>query len=199
MWTRQNHYLYTGQLLFGTLHSTQVLYNFCKTTIILLWNYYFGNRKELLDHIQTKKYFGVVTTRVFSQCFYSLMKPFSLNSLEQRDTDSLFATIPLWYSLFGMGCANGVECLCTQFVKCNTGVILSQSTRLCASYVLPVGWLCWPHSTRWMQNRTVPMVDTSLQWAGVCLRGSWFFWIRLWWHPSLLLGFQLWGILSVSH
>jgi len=28
---------------------------------------------------------------------------FFLNSLEQRDTDSLFPTIPLWYSLFGVG------------------------------------------------------------------------------------------------
>jgi len=101
---------------------------FCITTIIILWNYYFRNRKGLLDHIQTKKYFGIVTARVFSQRFYSLMKPFFLKSLEQRDTDSLFATIPLWYSLFGVDCTKGVECLCTQFVNCNTGVILSQST-----------------------------------------------------------------------
>jgi len=170
---------------------------------MLLWNYYFGNRKGLLDHIQTKKYFGVVTTRVFPQRFYSLMKPLFLKSLEQRDTDSLFATIPLCYSLFGVGCTKGVECLCTQFAKCNTGVILSQGTitwqTLCTRYFLPVGWFCWPHSTRSMHHRTVPMVDTSLQWAGVCLRGSWFIWTRLWWNPSLLLGFQLWGTLSASH
>jgi len=163
--------------------------HFFKTTIIFLWNYYFGNRKGLLYDIQTKKYFGVVTARVFPQRFYSLIKPFFLKSLEQRDTDSLFATIPLCYSLFGVGCTKGVECLCTQFMKCNTGVILSQSTStwqaLCARYLLPVGWFCWLHSTRWMYHRTVPMVDTSLQWAGVCLRGSWFFGTRFWWLPSL--------------
>jgi len=76
---------------------------FFKTTIILLSNYYFGNRKGRLDHIQTKKYFWVATVRVFFQRFYSLMKSFSLNSLEQRDTDCLFVTVPLWYSLFGVG------------------------------------------------------------------------------------------------
>ena len=128
---------------FWYFHSTKVLCTFFKTTIILSSNYHFGNRKGLLDHIQTKKYFGVVIARVFSQRFYSLMKHFFLNSLKQGDMDSLFATIPLWYSFFGVGCAKGVECFCTQFVKCNTGVILSQSTStwqpLCAMYVLPVG------------------------------------------------------------
>jgi len=77
----------------------------------------------------------------FSPAF--LMTPFFSKSLEQRDTDFLFATIPLCYSLFGVGCTKGVECLCTQFVKCKTGVILSQSTStwqaLCARYFLPVG------------------------------------------------------------
>jgi len=38
-------------------------------TIILLSNYYFGNRKGLLDHIQTKKYIWVVTAHVFSPAF----------------------------------------------------------------------------------------------------------------------------------
>jgi len=103
----------------------------------------------------------------------------------------------------GLCVVKGVEWLCIQIVKCNTGVILSQSTSiwqpLCARYVLPVGWSCWLHSTRWMYHRTVPMVYTSLQSAGVCLWGSWLFWTRLWWHPSDLLGFRLWGTLSVSH
>jgi len=81
---------------------------FCKTTIIFLWNYYLGNRKVLFDDIQTKKYFGVVTACVFPQRFYSLMKPFFLKSLEQRNTDSLFTTIPLCYSLFGVGCTSGM-------------------------------------------------------------------------------------------
>ena len=78
---------------------------FFKTTIILLSNCYFGNRRGLMDHIQTKNDFWVVTTHVFFQRFYSLMKLFFLNWLEQRDTDSLIliATIPLLYSLFGVG------------------------------------------------------------------------------------------------
>ena len=58
----------------------------------------------------------------------------------------------------GLCAVKGVEWLCIQFVKCNTGVILSQSTStwqpLCARYVLPVGWSCWLHSTRWMYHRT---------------------------------------------
>ena len=90
--------LYFRFEIMGGLRSHLLLF-----TIILLSNYYFGNRKGLLDHTQTKKYFWVVTARVFFQRFYSLMKLFSLNSLEQRDTDSLIATIPLWYLLFGVG------------------------------------------------------------------------------------------------
>ena len=101
----------------------------------------------------------------------------------------------------GLCVIKGVKWLCIQFVKCNT--ILSQSTStwqpLCARYVLPVGWSGWLHSSRWMYHRTVPMVDTSLESAGVCLWGSWFVWTRLWWHPSDLLCFRLWGTLSVSH
>jgi len=42
-----------------------------------------------------------------SPCFFPAClffnETFFLNSLEQLDTDSLFATIPLWYSLFGVG------------------------------------------------------------------------------------------------
>jgi len=34
MWTKQNYYSYTEQLLFGTLHSTKVLYTFFQ-------NYYY--------------------------------------------------------------------------------------------------------------------------------------------------------------
>jgi len=50
-----------------------------------------------------------MTARVFSQRFYCMMKPFFLKSLEQLDTDSLFATISLFYSLFGVACTKGVE------------------------------------------------------------------------------------------
>ena len=140
MWTKQNYYSYTEQLLFGTLHFTRVLYTFFQNYYYLLIKLLFWKQKRttVLDHIQTKKYFWVVTARVFFQRFDSLMNFFFLNSLEQRDTDSLIATIPLWYSLLGVGYVSfeGVEWVCIQFVKCNTGVILSQSTRtwqpLCA-------------------------------------------------------------------
>ena len=85
-----------------------------------------------------------MTAHVFPQHFYSLMKPFFLNLLEQRETDSLFATIQLWITCWrGLCVVKDVEWLCIQLVKCNTGVILSQSTStwqpLCARYVLPVG------------------------------------------------------------
>ena len=97
----------------------------------LLLSYYqtiiLGTEKDYWIIYKQKKYFWVVTTRVFPQRFYYLMKPFFLKSVEQLDTDSLFATIPLYYSLFGVACTKGVECLCTQSVKCNTGVILSES------------------------------------------------------------------------
>jgi len=163
----------------------------------------FRKQKRTIVWYTNKKVLWSLNSKCFFPAFLFFDDPFFLKSLEQRDTDSLFATIPLCYSLFGVGCTKGVECLCTQFVKCNTGVILSQSTStwqaLCARYLLPVGWFCWPHSTRRMYHRTVPMFDTSLQWAGVCLRESWFFWTRLWWLPSLLPGFQLWGTLSASH
>ena len=99
---------------------------------------------------------------------------------QQRVTDSLFATIPLWYSLFGVGYVSlRVWKDCSYDLWTVTGVILSQNTSarqpLCARYFLQVGWSCWPYSTPWMKHRTVPMVDTSLQSAGSCLWGSWFF------------------------
>ena len=105
MWTKQNYYSYTEQLLFGKLHSTKVLCTFFQNYYYLIIKLLFRKQQKILDHIQTKKYFWVVTARVFFQRFYSLMKLFSSfsNSLEERDTDFLIATIPLWYSLFGVG------------------------------------------------------------------------------------------------
>ena len=44
--------LYFRFEIMGGLRSHLLLF-----TIILLSNYYFGNRKGLLDHTQTKKYF----------------------------------------------------------------------------------------------------------------------------------------------
>jgi len=92
--------------------------------------------------------------------------------------------------------------VCIRFVSYNTGGILSQSTDawqpLCARYFSLVGWFCWPHSTRWMNHRTVPRVDTLLQSAGSCPSGSSWVWTRFWWYPIQLLGFRLWGTLSTS-
>jgi len=81
----------------------------CVPVLVLFQHGRTGNRKGLLDHIHTKKYFGVVTARDASQRFCYLMKYFFLKSLEQPDTDFLFATIPLCYSLFGVACTKGVE------------------------------------------------------------------------------------------
>jgi len=61
-----NYYVDKTKLLFILTPNNYFLINyipskyfasFFKTTIILLSNYYFGNRKGLLDHIQTNKYF----------------------------------------------------------------------------------------------------------------------------------------------
>ena len=56
MWTKQNYYSYSEQLLFGTLHSTEVLFTFFKTTIIklLFWKqkrtyWIITNKKVLLS------------------------------------------------------------------------------------------------------------------------------------------------------
>ena len=43
------------------------------------------------------------TKQLLFGAFLFFNEPFFLNSLEQRDTDSLIATIPLWCSLFGVG------------------------------------------------------------------------------------------------
>jgi len=114
-----------------------------------------------------------VTARVFSQRFFPLKKSFFLNSLEQRDTDSLFATIPLWYSLFGVGISrvwNGCVYNVWNVTHKSYSVRVQVLRPLCTRCVLPVGWSCWPHSTRWMYHRTVLMVDTSLHSAGLSLR-----------------------------
>ena len=103
MLTKQNYYSYTEQLLLGTLHFTRVLYTFFKNYYYLIIKLLFWKQKRTIGSYTNKKVLWVVTARVFFQRFYSLMKLFFLNSLEQRDTDSVIATIPLWYSLFGVG------------------------------------------------------------------------------------------------
>ena len=143
MWTKQNYHFYTEQLLFGTLLCTRVLYTFIQNYYYLIIKLQFWKQKRTIGSYTNKKVLFSRDSPCFSPAFLLLMKPFFFKSLAQLDTDSLFATIPMCYSLFGVACTKVVECLCTQFVKCNTGVILSPSTStwqpLCASHVLPVG------------------------------------------------------------
>jgi len=104
MWTNQNYYSHTEQQLFGTLHSTRVLYNFFKNYYYLIIKLLFWKQKRTIGSYTNKKVLLSGDSPCFFPDFYSLMKLFfSLNSLEQRDTDSLIATIPLWYSFFGVG------------------------------------------------------------------------------------------------
>jgi len=203
MWTKQNYYSYTEKLLFGTLHSAKVLYTFFQNYYYLIIKLLFRKQKRTIGSYTNKK---VLLSRD-SPCIFPAFLFFD-EIIFLKLTRTAWHGFPFRnYStvVFASwrGYVKGVEWLCIQFVKCNTGVILSQSTStwqpLCARCVWPVGWSCWPPSTEWMYHGTVPMVDTSFQATGVCLWGSWFFWTRLWWHPSHLLGFQLWGTLSVSH
>jgi len=181
MWTKQNYYSHTEQLIFGTLHSTRVLYTFFYNYYYLIIKLLFWKQKRTIGSYTNKK---VLLSRD-SPCFFPAF-------LFLNETFFLKLTRTAWHRF--------------SYHNYSTVIFafwLSQSTStwqpLCARYVSPVGWSCWLHSTRWMYHRTVPMVDTSLQSAGVCLWGSWFSWTRLWWHPSDLLGSRLWGTLSVSH
>jgi len=203
MWTKQNYYSYTEQLLFGTWHSTKVLYTFFQNYYYLIIKLLFRKQKRTIGSYTNKKVLLSRDSPCFFPAFLFFDQIFFLKLTRTAWHRFPFRNYSTVVFAFWRGYVKSVEWLCIQFVKCNTGVILSQSTSicqpLCERCVLLVGWSCWPHSTRWMYHHTVPMVDTSLQSAGVCLWGSWFFWTRLWWHPSHLLGFQLWGTLSVSH
>jgi len=92
-----------------------------------------------------------------SQCFFpaflSFDETFFLNSLEQCDTDSLFATIPLWYSLFGVDyvslrlwndCVYNLWNITQESYSVRVQVFGSHYEYY---YFLPLGWSCWPHST----------------------------------------------------
>ena len=163
MWTKQNYYSYTEQLLFGTLLPIKYFAPFFKTTIILLSNYYFGNRKGLLDLIQTKKYFWVVTVRVFFQRFYSLMKSFFLNSLEQRDTVT-FRNCSTVVFAFWRGYVKGVEWLCIQFVIVGalvTWAIYTQGQLLLWSSLIVGALVTWAIYTQ----------GQLLLWSGLIITG----------------------------
>ena len=86
MWTTQNYYSYTEQLLFGTLHFTRVLYTFFYNYYYLIIKLLFWKQKRTIGSYTNKKYFWVVTVRVFFQRFYYLMKPWHFERffLEKR-------------------------------------------------------------------------------------------------------------------
>jgi len=55
MWTKQNFYSYTEQLLFGTLLSTRVLYTFLKNYYYLYIKLLFWNQKRTIGSYTNKK------------------------------------------------------------------------------------------------------------------------------------------------
>ena len=57
MWTKQNYYSHTEQLLFGTLHSTRVLYTFFKTIYYLIIKLLFWKQKRTIGSYTNKKVF----------------------------------------------------------------------------------------------------------------------------------------------
>ena len=97
MWTKQKYYSYTE------LHFITVLYTFFKNYYYLIIKLLFWKQTRTIGSYTNKKALLSRDSPCFFPAFLFFVKPFSLNSLEQRDTDSLIATIPLWYSLFGVG------------------------------------------------------------------------------------------------
>jgi len=55
MWTKQNYYSYTKQLLFGTLHSTKVLYTFLQNYYYLIIKLLFRKQKRIIGSYTNKK------------------------------------------------------------------------------------------------------------------------------------------------
>ena len=66
MWTKQNYYSYTEELLFGTLHSTQVLYTFFLNYYYLIIKLLFWKQKSTIGSYINKK---VLLSRD-SPCFF---------------------------------------------------------------------------------------------------------------------------------
>jgi len=202
MWTKQNYHSYTEQLLFGTLHSTKVLCTFFQNYHYLIIKLLFRKQKRTIGSYTNKKVLLSRDSPCFFPAFLFFDEIFFLKITRTAWHGFPFRNCSTVVFAFRRGYVKGVEWLCIQFVKCNTEVILSQSTStrqpLCARCVLPgVILLAALHSVNVSSHSSHGWyVITS---AGVCLWGSWFFWTRLWWHPRHLLGFQLWGTLSVSH
>jgi len=66
MWTKQNYYSYTKQLLFGTLHSTKLLCTFFKKYYYLIIKLLFRKQKRTIGSYTNKK---VLLSRD-SPCFF---------------------------------------------------------------------------------------------------------------------------------
>ena len=66
MWTKQNYYSYTEQLLFGTLLSTGVLYTFFENYYYLIIKLLFWKQKRTIGSYTNKK---VLLSRD-SPCFF---------------------------------------------------------------------------------------------------------------------------------
>ena len=144
MWTKQNYYSHTEQLIFGTLHSTRVLYTFFYNYYHLIIKLLFWKQKRTIGSYTNKK---VLLSRdnpcfftaflLFDQTFFLQIVRTTWHGFSYRNYSTV--VFAFWR---GLCVVKGVEWLCIQFVKCNT--ILSQSTStwqpLRARYILPVGW-----------------------------------------------------------
>jgi len=179
MWTKQSYYSYTEQLFFGKSHSTKVLCTFFQNYYYLIIKLLFRKQKRTIGSYTNKKVLLSRDSPWFFPAFLFFDEIFFLQINRTAWHGFPFRNCSTVVFAFRRGYVKGVEWLCIQFVKYNTGVILSQSTStrqpLCARCVLPVGWSCWLHSTRWMYHRTVPMVDTSCNQQAFVFEGLGFF------------------------
>ena len=75
MWTKQNYYSHTEQLLFGTLHFTRVLYTFFKNYYYLIIKLLFWKQKRTIKSYTNKK---VLLSRD-SPCFFPAFLFFNEN------------------------------------------------------------------------------------------------------------------------
>ena len=70
MWTKQNYYSYTQQLLFGTLHFTTVLYTFFQNYYYLIIKLLFWKQKRTIGSCTNKK---VLLSRDSPCCFVAFL------------------------------------------------------------------------------------------------------------------------------
>ena len=78
MWTTQNYYSYTEQLLFGTLHFTRVLYTFFENYYYLIIKLLFWKQKRTIGSYTNKKVFWNRDSPCFFPAFLFLDETFFL-------------------------------------------------------------------------------------------------------------------------